>query len=68
MSLFASFVVRLPWWRRAWEKATRQADQLTAQAAAARVVEALKRAYTIMPKPPQPSARADQLPKMGSDR
>ena len=50
------------------KRATRQADQLIAQAAAARILEAMRRAYVITPKAPQPLARADQLPKMGRDR
>ena len=50
------------------KRAIRQADQLIAQAAAARVLEAMKRSYTITPKAPQPLARADQHPKMGGDR
>jgi len=36
-----------------------------ARVAAERIVGALKRTYVITPKPPQPLARADQLPKMG---
>jgi hypothetical protein len=36
--------------------------------AAERIMQALKRGYIITPKPPQPWARADQLPKMGGDR
>jgi hypothetical protein len=31
-------------------------------------MEALKRAYVITPKAPQPLARADQHPKVGGDR
>ena len=50
------------------KRAIRQADQLIAQAAAARILEAMKRAYVITPKPPTPLARADQHPKMGGDR
>ena len=49
-------------------KATRQADQLMARLAAERIVEALKRAYMITPKPQAPPATADQHPKMGGDR
>jgi hypothetical protein len=49
-------------------KAARQADELMARVAAERIMAALKRAYVITPKPPQPWARADQLPKMVSDR
>jgi hypothetical protein len=37
--------------------ATRQADQLIAQAAAARILEAMRRAYVITPKAPQPLTR-----------
>ena len=48
------------------KRVTRQADQLIAQAAAARILEAMKRAYVITPKSPAPLARADQLPKMGN--
>jgi uncharacterized protein (DUF1778 family) len=47
------------------KRVTREADQLIAQAAAARVLDAMRRAYVITPKAPQPLARADQLPKMG---
>jgi len=50
------------------KRATRQADHLIAQAAAARIMDALKRAYVITPKAPQPLARADQHPKMGGNR
>jgi hypothetical protein len=50
------------------KRAIRQADQLIAQAAAARIMDALKRAYVISPKAPQPLARADQHPKMGGGR
>jgi hypothetical protein len=35
--------------------------------AAERIMQAWKRAYVITPKPPQPWARSDQLPKMGGD-
>jgi hypothetical protein len=35
---------------------------------AERIVEALKRSYVLTPKPPQPLARADHLPKLGGDR
>ena len=45
------------------KRATRQADQLIAQAAAARILAAMKWAYTITPKAPAPLTRADQLPK-----
>jgi len=31
-------------------------------------MDALKRAYVITPKAPQPLARADQHPKMGGNR
>ncbi len=44
---------------------TRQADQLVARVAAERILAAMRQAYVITPKPPQPLARADQLPKMG---
>ena len=50
------------------KRAIRQAYQLIAQAAAARILEATRRAYVITPKAPQPLARADQHPKMGGDR
>ena len=50
------------------KRAIRQADQLNAQVAAARILEAMKGAYVITPKTPQPLARADQHPKMGRDR
>ena len=50
------------------KRAIRQADQLIAQAAAARILEAMRRTYVITPKTPQPLARADQHPKMGGDR
>ena len=50
------------------KRATRQADQMIAQAAAARILEAMKRTYVITPKAPQPLARSDQHPKMGGDR
>jgi hypothetical protein len=50
------------------KRTTRQADQLIAQAAAARILDAMKRAYIITPKAPQPLARSDQHPKMGGDR
>ena len=50
------------------KRSIRQADQIIAQAAAARILEAMKRAYVITPKAPQPLARADQHPKMGGDR
>lgn len=49
-------------------KVTRQADQLVARVAAERILEAMKRAYIIAPKPPAPLARTDQLPKMGGER
>jgi hypothetical protein len=49
-------------------KPTRQADQLIAQAAAARILGAMKRAYTITPKPPASLAPASSLPKMGMDQ
>jgi hypothetical protein len=49
-------------------KGTRQADELIARMAAERIMQALKRAYVITPKPPQPWQRSDQLPKMGDDR
>ena len=47
---------------------TRQADHLIAQAAAARVLEALRRGFLISPRPPSPLAPASSLPKMGRDR
>jgi hypothetical protein len=47
---------------------TRQADILIAEAAAARVLETLKRSFVITPKPPAPLATADQHPRMGNDR
>jgi hypothetical protein len=50
------------------KRAIRQADQLIAQAAAARILEAMKRAYVITPKAPQPLAPASTLPKIGLDR
>jgi hypothetical protein len=43
-------------------------DRLIAQAAAERIVEALKWGYTITPKAPRPLAPASSLPKMGLDR
>jgi hypothetical protein len=46
---------------------TRQADHLIARVTAERIMEALKRAYVLTPKPSQPLARSDQLPKMGGD-
>jgi hypothetical protein len=49
-------------------KVTRQADQLVARVAAERILERLKRAYIITPKPPAPLATAAQHPKMDSDR
>lgn len=48
------------------KRASRQADQLVAQAAAARIFEAMKRAYVITPKAPAPLATATQHPKMGN--
>jgi hypothetical protein len=50
------------------KQAIRQADQLIAQAAAARILEAMKRAYVITPKAPRPLAPAITLPNMGLDR
>jgi hypothetical protein len=50
------------------KRAIRQADQLIAEAAAARILEAMKRAYVITPKAPAPLATAAQHPKMGRDR
>jgi hypothetical protein len=47
---------------------TRQADILIAEAAAARVLEVLKRSFVITPRPPAPLATADQHPRMGNDR
>jgi hypothetical protein len=49
-------------------KVTRQADQLVARVAAERILEAMKKAYIITPKPPQPLATVDQHPKMGGNR
>ena len=49
-------------------KTTRQAEQLVARLAAERIMETLKRAYVITPRPPHPLARSDQHPKMGGDR
>jgi hypothetical protein len=49
-------------------KVTHDADRLIAQAAAERIVEALKRAYVITPKAPAPLATSEQHPKMGGDR
>jgi hypothetical protein len=49
-------------------KVTRQADQLVARVAAERILEAMKRAYIITPKPPAPLATAAQHPKMGGSR
>ena len=50
------------------KRAIRQADQLIAQAAAARILDAMKRSYVITPKAPQPLAPASSLPKMGGHR
>jgi hypothetical protein len=47
-------------------KVTHQADQLVARVAAERILERLKRAYIITPKPPAPLATVDQHPKMGN--
>ncbi len=49
-------------------KVTHQADQLVARVAAERILERLKRAYIITPKPPAPLATAAQHPKMGGER
>ncbi len=49
-------------------KVTHQADQLMARVVAERILEAMKRAYVITPKPPAPLAWADQHPKMGGCR
>jgi hypothetical protein len=48
--------------------AIRQADQLIAQAAAARILDAMKRSYVITPKAPQPLAPASSLPKISGNR
>jgi hypothetical protein len=46
-------------------KVRHDADRLAARQAAERILEALKRAYVVTPKPPPPLATAAQHPKMG---